>query len=105
MFPTWAGRRNYGTIFLHSRKRGRTLKFTGLLLGMLMQAATCRAQNLAPDPGFESGDTSSWFPFGPATISAQTAQVHSGSYAGLVQNRTATCNGIAQSMQAIIQPG
>lgn len=72
---------------------------------MLLPAIICPAQNLAQNPGFESGDTSGWSPFGATTLSAQTAQVHSGSFAGLVQNRTATWNGIAQSMQTIIQQG
>jgi len=64
-----------------------------------------QGQNLAANPGFESGDTSGWFPFGSVTISAQTAQVHSGAYAAQVQNRTSTWNGIAQSLQGIMQPG
>jgi glucuronoarabinoxylan endo-1,4-beta-xylanase len=76
-----------------------------LTAAALFAAPDSFAQNLAQNPGFETGDTSGWSPFGATTISAQTAQVHSGSYAALVQNRTATWNGIAQSMQAIIVPG
>lgn len=76
-----------------------------LLGGIFFAATACSAQNLAQNPGFETGDTSGWSPFGSTTISVQTNQVNSGNYAGLVQNRTATWNGISQSMQAIIQPG
>ncbi|HWX23104.1 MAG TPA: carbohydrate binding domain-containing protein [Candidatus Binatia bacterium] len=76
-----------------------------ILLGLLFGAWVSEAQNLAQNPGFETGDTSGWFAFGAPTISAQTAQVHSGIYAALIQNRTATYNGIAQSVQGVIQPG
>jgi glucuronoarabinoxylan endo-1,4-beta-xylanase len=75
-----------------------------LLVGFFLQACVGRGQNLAQNPGFEDGTTSGWFPFG-ATISAQSATAHSGAYAGLVQGRTETWNGIAQSVAAVIQPG
>ena len=65
----------------------------------------CFGQNLAQNPGFETGDTSGWFAFGTSAVSAQSAQVHSGAYAALVQNRTATWNGIAQSLAGVLQPG
>ncbi len=83
------------------------LRFRGLvvLCGFLLAAGIAGAQNLASNPGFESGSTSGWFAFGPPTIAAQTLQVHSGTYAGLVTNRTSTWNGIAQSFQGILQPG
>ena len=62
-----------------------------LILGFLfLGAGFAAAQNLATNPGFETGDTTGWFAFGTPAISAQTIQVHSGSYAGLVTNRTAT---------------
>ena len=70
-----------------------------LFLGFVLPAGMALAQNLVTNPGFEAGDTTGWFAFGPPTISAQTNQVHSGKYAGLVTNRTATWNGIAQSLQ------
>jgi glucuronoarabinoxylan endo-1,4-beta-xylanase len=63
------------------------------------------AQNLAVNPGFENGNTSGWFAFGPPVISVQTTQVHSGTYGALVQGRTGTWNGIAQSMASIMQSG
>ena len=76
-----------------------------MLLVSFVQAGACLAQNLAQNPGFESGNTSGWSSFGPTTISAQSTTVHSGSYAGLVQNRTAAWNGIAQSLFGVLQPG
>jgi glucuronoarabinoxylan endo-1,4-beta-xylanase len=63
------------------------------------------AQNLAQNPGFESGNTSGWLSFGPTTISAQSTTIHSGSYAGLVQDRADTWHGIAQPLLGVIQPG
>lgn len=76
-----------------------------LVVGAMLQAFVCEAQNLVQNPGFENGSTAGWFAYGPATISVQTGQAYSGAYAALVQNRTATWNGIAQTMQGIIQPG
>jgi len=61
------------------------------------------AQHIATNPGFETGDTRGWFGFGSPTISAQTSQVHSGSYAALVTNRTATWVGIAQEFKGVLQ--
>ena len=71
--------------------------------GSLLYAGIAAAQNLATNPGFETGDTTGWFAFGSPTISAQSAQVHSGGYAGLVTNRTATWNGIARSFLGVLQ--
>ena len=76
-----------------------------LLIGIALQSWMASAQNLATNPGFETGDTTGWFAFGSPTISAQTSQVHSGSYAGLVTDRTAAWNGIAQSFQGVLQQG
>jgi len=64
-----------------------------------------RAQNLVTNPGFETGNTTGWFAFGPPTISIETSQIHSGAYACLVTNRTATWNGIAQSFVGVLQSG
>ncbi len=62
------------------------------------------AQPLATNPGFETGDTIGWFGFGsPTSISVQTTQVHSGSYAALVTNRTDTWMGIAQVFAGVLQ--
>lgn len=68
-------------------------------------AATSPAQNLATNPGFEMGTTSGWSAFGAAAIAAQTGVVRSGTYAALVSNRTATWNGIAQSLQSVLPVG
>jgi glucuronoarabinoxylan endo-1,4-beta-xylanase len=77
-----------------------------LILGFIfLGAGFVSAQNLATDPGFETGDTTGWSAFGSPAISAQTIQVHSGSYAGLVTNRTATYMGIAQSFAGVLQSG
>src|SRR6185437_13308111 len=54
---------------------------------------------------FETGDTSGWLAFGSPTISAQTGQVHSGTYAAAVTNRTASYMGIAQSFVGDLQAG
>jgi hypothetical protein len=76
-----------------------------ILIVFLFGPWACEAQNLVQNPGFEAGNTSGWFAFGSPTISVQTAQVHSGTYAAWVQNRTATYNGIAQSLAGVLQPG
>jgi glucuronoarabinoxylan endo-1,4-beta-xylanase len=90
----------------HSGRKSVCLsRWLGALLASFLQAGACSAQNLAQNPGFESGNTSGWSAFGPTTISAQSTTVHSGSYAGLVQNRTAAWNGIAQSLLGVVQPG
>jgi glucuronoarabinoxylan endo-1,4-beta-xylanase len=74
-------------------------------LAIILQSVACLGQNLAQNPGFETGNTSGWTAFGSPTISVQTTQAHSGTYAAVVQNRTATWNGIAQSFAAVMQPG
>jgi glucuronoarabinoxylan endo-1,4-beta-xylanase len=76
-----------------------------LAVVFLLRAGVAGAQNLASNPGFETGDTSGWFAFGSPTLSVETNSVHSGSYAVLVTNRTATYMGIAQSFQGILPPG
>jgi glucuronoarabinoxylan endo-1,4-beta-xylanase len=72
-------------------------------MGLMLQGGVAAAQNLATNPGFETGDTTGWFAFGPGTISAETTCVHSGTYAALVANRTDTWNGIAQSLPGVLQ--
>lgn len=72
---------------------------------LVLQSGSVWAQNLAANPGFETGDTTGWEAFGPPTISAETSVVHSGNYAGLVADRTDTWNGIAQSFLGVLQPG
>ncbi|HEX5399565.1 MAG TPA: carbohydrate binding domain-containing protein [Verrucomicrobiae bacterium] len=76
-----------------------------LIVGFVLHAGMAVAQNLAQNPGFEAGNTSGWFAFGPPAISVETSQVHSGAYACLVTNRTATWNGVAQSFVGVLQSG
>ena len=73
-------------------------------VGLMLQGGMAAAQNLVTNPGFETGNTTGWSAFGPCTISAETSQVHSGSYAGLVTNRADTWNGIARSLSEVFQP-
>src|SRR3974377_762843 len=61
-----------------------------LVTGLLLQSGLAAAQNLVTNPGFETGDASGWFAWGPDTISAETNDVQSGNYAVLVTNRTDT---------------
>lgn len=75
------------------------------MLCLLLLSGSALAQNLASNPGFETGNTSGWFAFGPSTITAQTGVVRSGNYAALVSNRTAAWNGIGQSFQSVLAAG
>jgi hypothetical protein len=80
-----------------------------LVTGLVLQAGLAAAQNLVTNPGFETGNTSSWAPFGGSspnpTISVETSQVHSGTYAGEVSNRSQTYMGIGQSLVGSLQSG
>ncbi len=76
-----------------------------LVLAFVLQAGMAGAQNLVSNPGFETGNTNGWFPFGAPTLTVETIAVHSGTYACLVTNRTATWNGIAQSFVGALQSG
>ena len=76
-----------------------------LVIGFVLLSGLAAAQNLVTNPGFEAGNTSGWFAFGSPSIFAQTNQVHSGTYAAEVTNRTATYMGIAQSFTGALQPG
>jgi endo-1,4-beta-xylanase len=73
-----------------------------LLLACLLSSAS--AQNLLQNPGFESG-TTGWSGYGSVTLTASTAQAHSGSRSAYVRNRTAAWNGVAQSVLGVLQPG
>ena len=72
---------------------------------LAISGLTAHAQNIAANPGFETGNTSGWFAFGSPTISSETSQVHSGTYAAAVTNRTASYMGIAQSFLGALQAG
>jgi glucuronoarabinoxylan endo-1,4-beta-xylanase len=75
------------------------------VIGLLLQAGIAGAQNLVNNPGFESGAASPWSPFGSVTLTVETSQVHSGTYACQVGNRTATWNGVVQSFSGALQAG
>ena len=75
-----------------------------LVIGLILQGGTAAAQNLATNPGFETGSTTGWFIWGPCTLSVETYQVNSGNYACEVSGRTDTWNGIAQSLLGVLQP-
>ncbi|HXU76074.1 MAG TPA: carbohydrate binding domain-containing protein [Methylomirabilota bacterium] len=92
-----------GTNYPLAKKLARVQ--TALVIGLVLRAGLVAAQNLVTNPGFETGNTSGWFAFGSPTLAAEASQVHSGSYACLVTNRTATWNGIAQSFVGVLQSG
>ena len=73
-----------------------------ILLWMVASTAA-QAQNLASNPGFETGDTSGWTGFG-ATIGAESSVVHSGHYAAVVTGRTQNWTGIAQEFEGVMEP-
>ena len=73
------------------------------MVAVLLAALPSVAQNLALNPGFESG-TTSWFSTGPATLTSPTAQSHSGSRSGVLANRADAWNGIHQSVLGVLQP-
>ena len=73
------------------------------MVAVLLAALPSVAQNLALNPGFESG-TTSWFSTGPATLTSPNAQSHSGSRSGVLVNRTDAWNGIHQSVLGVLQP-
>jgi len=89
----------------YSSSKSRLRLLGAFVLGLMIQIGIASAQNLATNPGFETGETTGWFAFGPCTISAESTCVHSGNYAGSVTNRSATWNGIAQSFLGVLQPG
>ncbi|MGA9778623.1 MAG: carbohydrate binding domain-containing protein [Verrucomicrobiia bacterium] len=76
-----------------------------LLAWLAIFSVSGQAQNLVTNPGFETGNTTGWFAFGSPTISVETSQVHSGTYAAQVTGRTATYMGIAQSFVGDLQAG
>jgi GH35 family endo-1,4-beta-xylanase len=74
----------------------------GLLFGLLL-GGSALGQNLVQNPGFEAG-TTGWFDWGPVTLTASTAQPHSGLRSASVENRTETWHGVAQSLLGDLQP-
>ncbi len=83
------------TSFMSVKKNGLKNKWlraqAALVIGFVLQAGMAAAQtNLVTNSGFETGNTTGWFAFGSPTISVETSQVHSGTYAAEVTGRTAT---------------
>jgi endo-1,4-beta-xylanase len=72
---------------------------------ILMQAATpaLAGENLAVNPGFESG-TTGWVGSG-CTLSISTSVFHDGNQSGYATGRTQTWNSILQSMNGKMLPG
>ena len=78
-----------------------------LVIGFLLHAGLASAQqtNLLANPGFETGNTAGWSAFGSPTLTAEGAQVHTGSFACAVTGRTGTFMGISQSLVGLAQSG
>ena len=71
-----------------------------LMIGLgliLMTGGRSSAQNLFQNPGFESG-TADWSGNSSATFTAATSQFHTGTRSAYLQNRTATWNGVVQTV-------
>lgn len=76
-------------------------RFAPLVL-LMMLAGNLAAQNLFTNPGFESG-TTGWTDNSSATFAAVTNQFHSGTRCAYLSNRTASWNGIVQSVAGVLQ--
>ena len=89
----------------HGRHLGWRRTWHSLVLCLsltLVSGVRLQGQNLFQNPGFESG-TSGWSGNSSATLAASTNQVHTGSRSGYLANRTATWNGIVQSVAGVLQ--
>lgn len=73
------------------------------IVAFLTVLGTASAQNLAQNPGFESG-TTGWSGWGGVSFTSSTALPRTGIRSALVQNRTATWNGVAQNVVGVLQP-
>jgi hypothetical protein len=71
----------------------------------LRQDLSVHAVDLIANGGFESGTTSGWFGFGSPTITATTAQAHSGHWSVIATNRTATFMGPAVDLHTTATAG
>jgi endo-1,4-beta-xylanase len=65
--------------------------------------ASAQPTNVMSNPGFEQ-NTTGWFGFGPVSFTTTTTTAHSGLRSALIQNRTDTWNGVAQSLAGVLQP-
>lgn len=89
-------------IFKQDNNELSFFKYLFILLVCSIAPLCAKADNVLDNPGFETGDTSGWYPFGGCNITASTVTAHTGSYSALVTDRTATWNGIAQSLMELI---
>lgn len=89
------------------RPRSWINRFAVLGVLSLLQPLSARAAeppaNLVTNPGFEQG-AAPWVARGPATLLVST-QAHTGAGAAWVTNRTATWQGVAQSLLGRMRPG
>jgi len=89
-----------------SRRRGfsffSTLFLTTTVALLAPWSAFAQTSNLLANPGFEQ-NTAGWFGFGPVSFTTTTTIAHSGSRSALIQNRTDTWNGVAQSLLGVLQ--
>lgn len=60
--------------------------------------------NLVINPGFEEG-VAPWLPQGASVVAASTATSRQGLFSGHVTGRTATWNGVGQSLIGVMEPG
>lgn len=79
-----------------------------LLVALMLSSGTfstsVSAQNLAQNPGFETGSTAPWSGWN-ASVSVQTSVVRTDTYAAYVYNRGGTYAGIRQYFTAALQDG
>ena len=73
-----------------------------IILVLMLCASRLTAQNLFTNPGFESG-TTGWSGNSSAAFTSSTAKFHTGTRAAYLTNRTATWNGIVQSVAGVLQ--
>ena len=84
--------------------RGSQWFASASIAACLLYGITANAVNVTTNPGFESG-TTGWFAFGGGSLSAPTTLPHTGTLSALMQNRTQTYQGVAQSFAGVMTPG
>ena len=72
------------------------------MLLVMLWGGSLPAQNLFSNPGFESG-TTVWSGNSSAAFTSSTAKFHTGARSAYLTNRTATWNGIVQSVAGVLQ--
>ena len=92
---------------IFNRQAGRLFFRAGkawwmLTLLVMLWGGSLLAQNLFSNPGFESG-TTGWSVNSSAAFTSSTAKFHTGTRSAYLANRTATWNGIVQSVAGVLQ--